>query len=213
MEKVTEEFSLTSKNFVMEVASNDGYLLKNFVEKQIPCLGIEPTNSTAAHARALGIDTLVDFFGMGLAMKIKEKYGGADLIACNNVYAHVPDINDFTQAIELSLNENGVVTIEFPHLLTLLKNVNLTLFITNIIHTFRFLPYKIFQRQNLRIFKIEKIPTHGGSVRIYGCKVTAEYRTCNSVKQAIDQEKAQGLLDYKFVFVVPKKAEKSNSIF
>ena len=103
------------------IASNDGYLLKNFVEKQIPCLGIEPTNSTAAHARALGIDTLVDFFGMSLAMKIKEKYGGADLIACNNVYAHVPDINDFTQAIELSLNENGVVTIEFPHLLNLIE--------------------------------------------------------------------------------------------
>ena len=121
VEDVIEQFDIDKNSFVMEVASNDGYLLKNFVKRKIPCLGIEPTVSTAEASKAIGVETLVEFYGVKTAKSILETKGLADLVICNNVYAHVPDINDFTAALEISLSDNGVVTIEFPHLLQLIK--------------------------------------------------------------------------------------------
>ena len=181
---------------MIEVASNDGYLLKNFLEKKIPCLGIEPTKSTAQHAISQGINTLTDFYGADLAKLIQKESGEANLIICNNVYAHVPDINDFTKAIEISLSGNGVVSIEFPHLLNLIKFCQ---FDTIYHEHFSYLSVKtvkrIFEENNLRIFRVEELPTHGGSVRVFGCKSNGTHETCQSVERIIVKETKQGLFN------------------
>ena len=118
---MTERLHLNQESLVIEVAANDGYLLKNFVAKKIPCLGIEPTDSTADAAEALGIPVLRQFFGESLAKQLVAEGKQADLIAGNNVYAHVPDINDFTQGLKTALNPSGTITLEFPHLLNLIQ--------------------------------------------------------------------------------------------
>lgn len=187
-------FGLDKNSFVMEVASNDGYLLKNFIERKIPCLGIEPTESTAAKSISVGIETLVDFYGTETARFVSNKYGAADLITCNNVYAHVPDINDFTEALEFSLSDNGVVTIELPHLSNLIKFCQFdTIYHEHYSYLSVSTVQKIFTYKGLRIFKVDELPTHGGSVRIYGCKVSANHTTCLSVKEILDQEERLGL--------------------
>ena len=195
-QKITEMFNLNEKSFVIEVASNDGYLLKNFIDQNIPCLGVEPTESTAKVSKMHGIDTLVEFYSVEIANMISERYGTADLIVCNNVYAHVPDINDFTEALQISLSEEGVVTIEFPHLLELIKNCQ---FDTIYHEHYSYLSVQtvkdIFASQNLRIFKVEELPTHGGSVRVYGCRTTAAHATCVSVEKVIKKEREGGLFD------------------
>ena len=195
-QKMTKMFDLNDNSFVIEVASNDGYLLKNFVSKNVPCLGVEPTESTANVSKMRGIDTLVEFYGVETAKMISEKYGTADLIACNNVYAHVPDINDFTAALQISLSEEGVVTIEFPHLLHLVTNCQFdTIYHEHYSYLSLQTVKNIFASQNLRIFKVEELSTHGGSLRVYGCKSSAGYATCDSVDKVIKKEKDQGLFD------------------
>ena len=115
---ITKRLGLNTFSFVIELASNDGYLLKNFVADGIPCLGVEPTKDTANAARKLGIDVLEEFFGEDMAHNVPK----ADLILGNNVYAHVPDINDFTKGMKVALKPTGTITLEFPHLLELIKN-------------------------------------------------------------------------------------------
>ena len=196
VQKMTKMFDLNENSFVIEVASNDGYLLKNFVDKNVPCLGVEPTESTAKVSKMLGINTLVEFYGVEIAKMISAKYGTADLIACNNVYAHVPDINDFTEALQISLSDEGVVTIEFPHLLELVANCQ---FDTIYHEHYSYLSVQtvknIFASQNLRIFKVDELSTQGGSVRVYGCKSSASHATCGSVNEVIKREKERGLFD------------------
>lgn len=196
VESVIKEFNLNKDSFVIEVASNDGYLLKNFVEKKIPCVGVEPSKSTASKSKSIGINTIVDFYDVDLAKNLKDNYGGADLIVCNNVYAHVPDINNFTEALEISLNDNGILTIEFPHLLNLIE---LCQFDTIYHEHYSYLSVdtvsKIFATKGLRIFKVEEIPTHGGSVRLYGCKINANYKTHKSLFETVNREKSDGLFD------------------
>lgn len=193
---MTSRFKIDSSCFVMEVASNDGYLLQNFVNNKIPCLGIEPTKSTADVSSRLGIDTLVEFYGTETATRVRERYGPADLVTCNNVYAHVPDINDFTEALYTSLGDNGVVTIEFPHLLNL---IDLCQFDTIYHEHYSYLSVatvqRIFMAHNLRIFDVEELNTHGGSVRIYGCKDTAVHPRSLKVDDIIEREAAGGLFD------------------
>ena len=198
--EMIECFQLDKNSFAIEVASNDGYLLRNFIEKKIPCLGIEPTESTAAKSISMGIETLVEFYGTETAEIVRNKYGAADLITCNNVYAHVPDINDFTEALNISLKENGVVTIEFPHLYNLIKFCQFdTIYHEHYSYLSVLTVKKIFAAKGLRIFKVDKLPTHGGSVRIYGCKISAKYATCASVKEIIDEEERLGLKDISFL--------------
>ena len=194
--EMVERFKLDENSFAIEVASNDGYLLQNFIEKKIPCLGIEPTESTAEKSISLGIQTLVEFYGTETAEIVRDKYGAADLITCNNVYAHVPDINDFTEALNISLKENGVVTIEFPHLYNLIKFCQFdTIYHEHYSYLSVSTAQKIFESKGLRIFRVDKLPTHGGSVRIYGCKFLAKHETCASVKEIIDEEERLGLRD------------------
>ena len=200
VDKMMDKFNIGSSSFVIEVASNDGYLLKNFVQKSVPCLGIEPTKSTARKSMSLGIDTMVEFYSCETAQKVREKYGPADLITCNNVYAHVPDINDFTKALEISLSDNGIMTIEFPHLLNLIE---LCQFDTIYHEHFSYLSVstvqEIFAKHNLRVFDLEKLKTHGGSVRVYGCKNTARYLQSPNVDKIIQQEKAAGLFEVNMI--------------
>lgn len=191
---IVTELSLRADSFVVELASNDGYLLKNFVEAEIPCLGIEPTRETALHAESNGVPTIQEFFGMDLGAKLGEKYPKADLIIGNNVYAHVPDINDFTRGIKHLLASSGTVTLEFPHLQNLVSDCQ---FDTVYHEHYSYLSLKavmrIFESFGLRIFRVEHLPTHGGSLRVFGCHSNDGRQTENSVFEIIAGEDAFGL--------------------
>ena len=166
--KMVERFGLNSKSQVIEVASNDGYLLQYFHQKNIPVLGIEPTANTAKVAIEKGVDTLVEFFGVKLANELKAKHIQADLLLGNNVLAHVPDIVDFVKGLKGALKPQGVITMEFPHLMQLVDNNQ---FDTIYHEHFSYLSFgtvqKIFAAQGLELFDVEELTTHGGSLRIY----------------------------------------------
>lgn len=166
VENMTERFNLNKSSKVIEIASNDGYLLQYFKEKNIPVLGIEPTSNTADVAINKGIECIVDFFSERLALE--KLNGSADLILGNNVLAHVPDINDFVKGVKIALKSNGVNTFEFPHLC---KLVELNQFDTIYHEHFSYLSLTslkiIFENQGLEIFDVEELPTHGGSLRIF----------------------------------------------
>ena len=191
---ITTRLGLGPQSFVIEVASNDGYLLRNFVTAGVPCLGIEPTASTAAAAEALGVPTLREFFGEALGNQLVSEGRKADLIIGNNVFAHVPDINDFTKGLATVLKENAVVTLEFPHLLNLIR---LCQFDTVYHEHFSYLSLAVVQRifvnAGLRIFDVEELSTHGGSLRIYGCLTGARHHQMPSVEKIIQQEREVGL--------------------
>ena len=193
---ITNRFNLSSNSFVVEVASNDGYLLKNFVSQKIPCLGIEPTKSTADYSTKIGVRVIQEFFGSKVGNRMAENNEKADLVIGNNVYAHVPDINDFTDGIAALLKENGVVTLEFPHLLQLIQHNQ---FDTVYHEHFSYLSLNtvisIFKKSNLKVFDVEKLSTHGGSLRVYGCKHTAEHEVRETVKDILDLENSSGLKD------------------
>ncbi|WP_294772298.1 class I SAM-dependent methyltransferase [uncultured Rhodoferax sp.] len=192
---MTERFALNKNSLVIEVASNDGYLLKNFVAAGIPCLGIEPTDSTAEAAEALGIPVLREFFGEALGKQLAAKGQQADLIAGNNVYAHVPDINDFTRGLAAALKPEGTVTLEFPHLLQLLQH---TQFDTVYHEHFSYLSLtavqRIFAAAGLRVWHVETLPTHGGSLRVFGCHAADARANTATVEQTLAEEERQGLL-------------------
>lgn len=195
-EKVIEEYSLSNESLVIEVASNDGYLLKNFIKNDIPVLGIEPTDSTADVAESINVPTLRSFFGELLAEDLANKGKLADLIVGNNVYAHVPDINDFTKGLKKILKTEGVITIEFPHLMKLL---NLNQFDTVYHEHYSYLSLytvqKIFKSSGLRIFKVEEIQTHGGSLRVYGCHDNSLKLEDYSVERILADEIRSGMRD------------------
>jgi SAM-dependent methyltransferase len=212
---ITERLSLTAKNHVVELASNDGYLLKNFVKAGIPCLGIEPTASTAAAARKLGVTTLEEFFGVALAQSLKAQGKEADLILGNNVYAHVPDINDFTKGIQILLKPQGVVTLEFPHLLELIKHVQFdTVYHEHYSYLSLGTVQKIFESAGLRVWHVEKLTTHGGSLRVYGCNIDAAYQCTLAVTDLLSEEDAFGMqkLDIYDSFQLKADAVKNNAL-
>ena len=193
--KMTARLNLSNESYVIEVASNDGYLLKNFVEAGIPCLGIEPTARTAEAAEKLGIPVLKEFFGKQLAKKLTTENRKADLIIGNNVYAHVPDINDFTAGLKEALKKEGTITLEFPHLMRLIENNQ---FDTVYHEHFSYLSLqavsRIFSKAGLRIFDIEELPTHGGSLRVFGCHAVDQRPTLNAVKELLKKEVDAGLM-------------------
>jgi hypothetical protein len=189
-----ERFKLNANSFVIEIASNDGYLLKNFVDAGVPCLGIEPTASTAAAAEKLGIPVMREFFGEVIAKELANNQQQADLIAGNNVYAHVPDINDFTRGLKVALKSNGIVTLEFPHLMRLMEH---TQFDTIYHEHFSYLSFytvqRIFKEAGLRIWDVEELPTHGGSLRIYGCHEEDGRIASGNVIALLAEEAKRGL--------------------
>jgi SAM-dependent methyltransferase len=195
---VTNKLKLNATSYVIEVASNDGYLLKNFVAAGIPCLGIEPTDSTAQAAENVGIPVLREFFGKDLAKKLKDEGKQADLITGNNVYAHVPDLNDFTNGLKEVLKPQGTITLEFPHLKKLIEN---TLFDTVYHEHFSYFSLftvcRVFKKAGLRIYDTEKLWTHGGSLRIYGCHQDDPRNTKQTVNDILAEEAEFGLLNLK----------------
>ena len=167
-EMMIDRFKFSSSSRVIEVASNDGYLLQYFKEKDIPVLGIEPTKNTADVAIEKGIETIIDFFGVGLAQKLSASNQKADLLLGNNVLAHVPDIIDFVAGMKLVLKEQGVITMEFPHVMQLINNSQFdTIYHEHFSYLSFYTVSKIFESQDLVLFDVEEIPTHGGSLRIY----------------------------------------------
>lgn len=193
-EKMTLELNLNEKSLVIEVASNDGYLLKNFLEKKIPCLGIEPTASTAKAAEALGIPVLQEFFGEELGKRLTQEGRQADLIAGNNVYAHVPDINDFTRGLRAALKPGGTITLEFPHLKRLIEfNQFDTIYHEHFSYLSLYTVSQIFKAAGLRIWNVEELPTHGGSLRIYGCHESDARKNMDVVSEILAEEKQRGL--------------------
>ncbi len=192
--RMIDELSLDQKSFVIEVASNDGYLLKNFVNLSIPCLGIEPTKSTAMASKELGIPTLEQFFSENLAEDLISKNKKADLIIGNNVFAHVPDINDFTKGLKKLLNKDGTITLEFPHLLKLIQNNQFdTIYHEHFSYLSVFTANRIFNSFGLRIFRVESLTTHGGSVRIYGCHMDDPRESEPSLFDFLNDENSFGL--------------------
>ncbi len=207
-ETITERLKLNAESFVIEVASNDGYLLKNFVAAGIPCLGVEPTDSTAEAAEALGIPVKREFFGKVFAEQHLEGRM-ADLILGNNVYAHVPDINDFTAGLKAALNPTGTITLEFPHLLNL---VQLNQFDTVYHEHYSYLSLqtvqKIFEKAGLRVCDVEELSTHGGSLRVYGCHADDDRKISSNVARVLDAEVEGGLQDLQTYLDFQPKAEK-----
>ena len=191
---ITQRLGLNASSCVVEVAANDGYLLKNFVASGIPCLGIEPTDSTAAAAEALGINIRRVFFGEQIAKELADEGYSADLLIGNNVYAHVPDINDFTRGIARLLKPDGTVTLEFPHILNLIaENQFDTVYHEHFSYLSLLTVQRIFDAAGLRIYDVEKLPTHGGSLRIYGCLAAASHQKNASVDALLQEEYAAGL--------------------
>ncbi len=189
-----ERLNLGTDSLVIEVASNDGYLLKNFLAADIPCLGVEPTDSTAAAAEEIGIPVLREFFGEALGKRLATEGRQADLIAGNNVFAHVPDINDFTRGLKAALKPGGTITLEFPHLMCLIKGTQFdTVYHEHFSYLSLFTVNQIFSSAGLRITEVEELPTHGGSLRVYGCHAE-DRRTDNpSVARLLDIESQFGL--------------------
>lgn len=167
-EKIIKRFGIDRGHKVVELASNDGYLLQHFVRRNITCLGIEPAENVAQVAVEKGVPTIARFFGTELAEEISSTQGKADLLIGNNVLAHVPDLNDFVQGMKILLNSNGLLTMEFPHLHRLIKGNQ---FDTIYHEHFSYLSFltvsKVFEAHRLTLFDVEELPSHGGSIRIY----------------------------------------------
>ena len=209
VEMITTRLNLSKDSMVIEIASNDGYLLKNFVAAGIPCLGVEPTDSTAEAAEALGIPVVREFFGEAFAKSLASQGKSADLILGNNVYAHVPDINDFTRGMKTALKAGGTITLEFPHVMRLIEQNQFdTVYHEHFSYLSLFTVAKIFESTGLRVFDIEELPTHGGSLRVYGCHLDDARETTEAVKAMLKEEERQGLRDAAVYTDFQAKAEK-----
>jgi SAM-dependent methyltransferase len=213
-EEITKRLRLSKDSFIIEVASNDGYLLKNFVATGVPCLGVEPTDSTADAAEEIGVPVLREFFGVATATNLAEGGKRADLICGNNVYAHVPDINDFTQGLCIALKIGGTINLEFPHLMCLIEQNQ---FDTVYHEHFSYLSLttvsRIFAQAGLRVFDLEELPTHGGSLRLYGCHHGDPRATEAVVLDMLEREKTFGLQDLSVYRGFQKKADKVRNDF
>ncbi len=194
-DQISQRLGLNSSHQVIELASNDGYLLKFFKEKGIRILGIEPAANVAKSAEAIGIPTLVKFFGVQTAKELVDKNCQADLLIGNNVLAHVPDINDFVAGIKILLKPQGVLTMEFPHLLQLIKNNQFdTIYHEHYSYLSLGTTKRIFESHGLRLFDVDELPTHGGSLRVYATHIENPRReTSAAVETLLKTESDFGL--------------------
>lgn len=205
---MTARFGFNGSTQVVEIASNDGYLLQYFKEKDIPVLGIEPTANTAAVAIAKGIPSVNEFFGVKLARELVAKNTRADLLLGNNVLAHVPDIMDFTAGMKILLADTGIITMEFPHLMQLVDNNQ---FDTIYHEHFSYLSFHtvkaIFAHQGLEMFDVEELPTHGGSLRIYARhKEDSSKPVSPNVGALLNKEAAKGMTGLEYYAGFQQKA-------
>ena len=195
LQAVVKRFGLSGRSHVVEVASNDGYLLQYVRQRGIPCLGIEPTAGTAAAARLKGIETLEEFFGVDLAQRLADRGRQADLMVANNVLAHVPDINDFVKGFAILLKPHGVATFEFPHLMQLIEQKQ---FDTIYHEHFSYLSFRtvhqIFRTNGLSVFDVEELDTHGGSLRVFAQRSDAGTQAVSGkVAHLLEREAAAGM--------------------
>jgi SAM-dependent methyltransferase len=206
--EVIDRFHFDSSSLVIEVASNDGYLLQFVKDRGIPCLGIEPTASTAMASRQKGLEVLEEFFGTQLANKLLSENKKADLIVANNVLAHVPNINDFVAGFSVLLNPDGIASFEFPHILELIRHVQFdTIYHEHFSYLSLTAVEKIFNANGLRIFDVQKISTHGGSLRVFAQrKDLGKQSICSSVSDILNQEKNAGIQTKLFYSNFQEKA-------
>lgn len=191
---IVTKLDLSSRSLVIEIGSNDGYLLQYFVEKGVPVLGVEPAGNVAEVALKKGIPTLIKFFGKNMAKQMKDEGMLADLIIGNNVLAQVPDLNGFIEGMKVILKPEGIVTLEFPHLMKLMEGNQFDTIYHEHFSYFSFITIvRIFARHGLKIFDVEEIPTHGGSLRIYVCHEGDSTKTNTpAVDVLINYEKGGG---------------------
>ncbi|MCW3069700.1 MAG: SAM-dependent methyltransferase [Solirubrobacterales bacterium] len=192
-EQMIERLGLDGNSHVVEIASNDGYLLQFFHDRQIPVLGIEPAANVAKVALQKGIPTLVEFFGRETAGSLAGE-SSADLLLGNNVLAHVPDLNDFVAGMKTLLKPGGVITMEFPHLMRLIEDNQWDTIYHEHFSYFSFLTVgRVFEAHGLRLFDVEELPTHGGSLRVYGCHDDDQANTeSDAARELRERERAAG---------------------
>ncbi len=200
VQMMVDDYGINKESFVVEIASNDGYLLQYFQEKGIPILGVEPSENVARESIEKGIPTEKVFFGKESAEGLKEKYQPADLILGNNVLAHVPQINDFIEGLNVMLKEGGIMTFEFPHLYQLIDNNQFDTIYHEHFSYFSLIAIQaIFEKHGMKIFDVQELSTHGGSIRIF---VTREennnYEISDNVDRILATEKQKGYLDVDF---------------
>lgn len=195
-DEMIQKFSFGENSQVIELASNDGYLLQHFKEKNIPVLGIEPTGNTAKVAIEKGIETIIDFFGTRLAKDLVAKNIFADLLLGNNVLAHVPDIIDFIEGMKIILKPTGVITMEFPHLMQLIDNNQFdTIYHEHFSYLSFYTAKQIFEAHGLELFDVEEISTHGGSLRIFvKHKKDTSKKVSGNVEMLLRKEKDKGMI-------------------
>lgn len=194
VEEITDRLSLDGKSLVIEIGSNDGYLLQHFLKRNIPCLGIDPSSSAAAMAQIKGINTITSFFSTSLAKLLVEKGKSADLICGINVFAHVPNINDFIEGINILLKSNGTLTMEFPHLLCLMRETQFdTIYHEHYYYYTLTSVRKMLAAHGLTLFDLEQLSTHGGSLRIYARKAGGKIQQSPLVNEVLAAERAAEL--------------------
>ena len=192
-EQMQKTYAIGKNSLVIEIASNDGYLLQNFVRAGIPALGIEPAANVAKTAIEKGVPTRVEFFGTACAKKLVAEGKQADLLLGNNVLAHVPDLNDFVMGLRMLLKPDGVITFEFPHLLKLMQENQFDTIYHEHFCYFSLLSINtVFAHHGLTIFDVEQLPTHGGSLRIHACH-TGRRKAGGAVDAVMSAEKSYGL--------------------
>ena len=207
--QMVERFALTADSRVVEVAANDGYLLQYVTQRGIPCLGIEPTASTAGAAREKGLQIRELFFGRETAQALREEGWAADLMAANNVLAHVPDINDFLQGFAGLLKPTGVATFEFPHLLCLMAESQFdTLYHEHYSYLSLTAVRAQLERNGLRLFDVEQLPTHGGSLRIFVQREEGRQPVSAAVAELLTQEAAIGVCSADYYASLAPAAER-----
>ena len=209
VEYMIDRFAFNKTSQVIEIASNDGYLLQYFKQKGVTILGVEPAKNVAETAQAKGIPTITKFFGVQVAKELIVAGHRGDLILGNNVLAHVPDLNDFVGGMKILLKPQGVITMEFPHLLRLMdENQFDTMYHEHFSYFSFHAVQNLFASHNLVIFDVEEIPTHGGSLRIYGKhKNDKTKKVTHRVGDLLEKEKSRGLLDLKTYYGFGKKVE------
>lgn len=209
VDMVIDRFGLDASSFAVELASNDGYLLQFMVKEGIPCLGVEPSTATAEAGREKGVESINEFFGCDLAHDMLKNGPKADLLLGNNVLAHVPDINDFAGGMKILLADNGVVTMEFPHLLQLVtQNQFDTIYHEHFSYLSLTTVKRIFAEQGLTVFDVEELPTHGGSLRIFARHAENDSLTVtDNVATMLDTEQAAGMTSMPFYQDFQAKAD------
>jgi SAM-dependent methyltransferase len=208
---IIDRFNINVDSLVIELASNDGYLLQHFVKNNIPVLGVEPAANVAKVAIEKKIPTIIDFFGVKLAKKMSKENKQADLIIGNNVLAQVPDLNDFVEGMKILLKSGGVINMEFPHLMRLIDENQFDTIYHEHFSYFSFITvHNIFAYHGLRLFDVEEIPTHGGSLRIYACHQDDQSKTTTDrVRELLDKENAVGLTDLDYYRAFSEKVKET----